>query len=69
MRGLPILAPAAFARAFPAFVLRLIFRASTFASDASKASRIFRTSSLSVARCAGCSAAEGAKLSAPCLLG
>jgi hypothetical protein len=41
----------AFARAIPAFVRSLIFWASTFAKDANKANKIFRTSSLSVARC------------------
>ena len=39
------LAPFAFARAIPAFVLSLIFCASTSARDESSASRILRTSS------------------------
>jgi hypothetical protein len=39
------------ARAMPAFVRSLIFWASTFAKDESRPSRIFRTNSLSVARC------------------
>jgi hypothetical protein len=44
--GLPILMPLAFARAIPAFERSLIFCASTFAKDESKARRILRTSSL-----------------------
>ena len=48
--GLPILMPFAFARAMPALVRSLIFCASTFAKDESRASRMFRTNSLSVAR-------------------
>ena len=49
--GRPILMPLAFARAIPAFVRSLIFWASSFANDESNASRMFRTSSLSVAKC------------------
>ena len=52
--GLPILIPFAFARAIPAFVRSLIFCASTFARDDSRASRIFRTNSLSVASTQNC---------------
>jgi len=49
--GRPILMPLALARFIPAFVRSLIFCASTFANDESRASRMFLTSSLSVARC------------------
>jgi hypothetical protein len=45
------LIPFALARAMPVFVRSLIFSASTFAKDDSSASRMLRTSSLSVARC------------------
>ena len=47
----PILMPFALALAIPAFVRSLIFCASTFASEESSTIRIFRTNSLSVARC------------------
>ena len=49
--GRPIVMPFAFARAMPDFVRSLIFYASNFDKDESKASRMFRTSSLSVAKC------------------
>ena len=52
--GRPILIPLTFALAIPAFVRSLIFCASTFAKDESRARRIFRTSSLSVARSVRC---------------
>jgi hypothetical protein len=48
--GRPILMPLALARAIPAFVRSLTLWASTFAKEESRASRILRTSSLSVAR-------------------
>ena len=52
MLGLPMRLPCALARAMPARVRSDIFCASTLASEASRARRILRTSSLSVARCA-----------------
>ena len=49
--GRPIFMPLAFARAIPALVRSLTFCASNFAIDESNARSMFRTSSLSVARC------------------
>jgi hypothetical protein len=49
--GRPIFMPLAFARAIPALVRSLTFCASNFANDESNARSMFRTSSLSVARC------------------